>query len=109
VKPSVVLRHVIAAFLTLALGSAWADRGRAAKPDSSLRKTQVVDLDLTLGQDEEQASMGTGPNPRSTTWYYWAAAGATIAAGGLGLYWYEDRAKTSGTSNRNEQVFTDEP
>jgi hypothetical protein len=100
-------QRLIAAFLTLALGAAHAERGWPMIADSSAFQVQAVDLDLSLGLDEEPSPVPEGASAPQRTWYYWAAAGAAITAGGLGLYWYEDRAKSSAIA-RNEQVFTDE-
>jgi hypothetical protein len=98
----------IAAFLMLALGAAHAERGWPLIADSSAFQVPAVDLDLSLGFEDEPAPMTADlPQPR-TTWYYWAAAGTAIAAGGVGFYWYEDRAKAAGKVVRNEEVFTDE-
>ena len=101
-------KRVITALVMLASGAARAERIAAAKPDSSRHRTSVVDLDLSMGLEREPAlATGDAPAPRAT-WYYWAAAGAAVAAGGLGLYWYEDRSRTQGLARRNDQVFTDE-
>lgn len=100
--------RVITALVMLASGAARAERGPTAKPDSSRHRTPVVDLDLSMGLEREPALAAEDVPAHRSTWYYWAAAGAAVAAGGLGMYWYEDRAKTQGPIRRNDQVFTDE-
>jgi hypothetical protein len=76
-------------------------------------KSKTVDLDLTLDFDiaegdpePEPRAQGSEGKTKSNAWIY-MAVGATAAAGGVGWYLYDTRAKSSAPV-RNEQVFTDE-
>lgn len=72
---------------------------------------KAVDLDLNMDlEDEPLPAAPPRPAPEagpSRAWMYWTAAGATLAAGGLGWYIHENQSKQPATI-RNDQVFTDD-
>jgi hypothetical protein len=98
--------------IALAMGAAQAGgmETRMRARSAPIKKAVDLDLNMDLAEDAPVPAAPAAPAPEakaSRAWMYWTAAGATLAAGGVGWYIHENMAKQPATI-RNEQVFTDD-